>query len=107
MVCFQPSVLLSINRLFRFIASSRNIARGKQTSQSSTTHSGVSNRAIDGNKNPDFHSGKCTHTSQENEAWWSVDLGKPCLVHSLMITNRGDCCGNRLSNFDVTVDDRL
>ena len=84
-----------------------NIVRGKQTNQSSTEYFGVSKRAIDGNKNPYYPSKSCTHTKKETQAWWSVDLGKLCPVHSVMITNRGGCCGDRLSNFDVTVDDRL
>ncbi len=37
----------------------------------------------------------CTHT-QEGQAkpeWWQVDLQKEYLVKEIIITNRGDCCG--------------
>eukprot|EP00112_Aurelia_sp_Birch-Aquarium-sp1_P007636 Seg1833.4 transcript_id=Seg1833.4/GoldUCD/mRNA.D3Y31 product=Fucolectin-1 protein_id=Seg1833.4/GoldUCD/D3Y31 len=89
-------------------ASSTNIARGKATDQSSTNYGGVSGRAVDGNKDVRYTSGaSCTHTDDNNdEPWWSVDLGKPYLVHSVRITNRDDP-SERLSNFDITVDNHL
>ena len=34
-------------------------------------------------------------------AWWEVDLGKSYAIASANVTNREDCCGDRLSNSDV------
>ena len=79
---------------------------GKVTNQSSTSYGGVSSRAVDGNKNVIYSGDSCTHTDYADEPWWSVDLGKPYLVHSVQVTNR-DEESYRLSNFDVTVDNHL
>ena len=39
----------------------------------------------------------CTHTVAENAgAWWVVDIGSTHSIHSVVITNRGDCCGKVL-----------
>ena len=81
---------------------------GKVTNQSSTAYDGISSRAVDGNKNVVYSSGSCTHTGYtDDRPWWSVDLGKPYLVHSVQVTNRADVAPERLSNFDVTVDNHL
>ncbi len=85
----------------------KNLATGKRTSQSSTRYGGESKRAVDRNKLTNYFSSSCTHTASTNKPWWKVDLGQRYLVSNLKITNRGDCCGSRLSNFDVKVDNKL
>ena len=75
-----------------------NLAQGKDTWQSSTSHSGSASRAVDGKKGTDFHSGSCTHTYSQQNAWWRVDLGADYKVGMVKITNRGDCCSDRLRN---------
>jgi len=47
---------------------------GKPTTQSSTSHDGVSERAVDGNTNGNYGAGSCTHTENQANAWWTVDL---------------------------------
>ncbi len=47
---------------------------GKPTTQSSTAHGGVSNRAVDDNTNGNYGAGSCTHTENQANAWWTVDL---------------------------------
>ena len=65
-----------------------------------------SSRAVDGNSQTDFSSDSCTHTTCCNPLpWWRVDFGSTAVVYSIKITNRGDCCGDRLSNFNVRVGD--
>jgi len=65
-----------------------NIALGKSTSQSSTTNSGLSSRAVDGNKNGIYSRGSVTHTDIENNPWWQVDLGRIYELDYLYIYNR-------------------
>jgi hypothetical protein len=36
--------------------------------------------------------------------WWQIDLGEELMVDELIITNRYDCCWDRLSGFEVLVD---
>jgi len=42
--------------------------------------------------------GKCAHSKDEVNPWWAVDLGHELHVHSVLLTNRGDCCGVYLSS---------
>lgn len=82
-----------------------NLALGRTTFQSSTSSNGASSRAVDGNTNTNYHSNSCTHTGNEDHPWWTVDLGSSKDVCSVVLTNRGDCCSNRLVNFDIFVTD--
>lgn len=80
-----------------------NIARGKPAKQSSTTQGGVASRAVDGNIDTIYSKGSCTHTHYDTEPWWRVDLESAREIGGVQIWNRGDCCGSRLSNFEVRV----
>ena len=44
----------------------------------------------------------CSHTRQQANPWWMVDLGGQYYVSYLKVTNRGDCCG-KLGYFDHQV----
>jgi hypothetical protein len=81
----------------------REVARGKKTAQSSMLFSAASARAVDGRTDMIFNQGSCTHTKRDKNPWWRVDLGKSMNVQHLQIWNRGDCCGSRLSNFEVRI----
>ena len=60
--------------------------------------------AVDGNTNTNLFAGSCSHTHCCSVLpWWRVDFGKTAFVYSMKITNRGDCCGDRLSNFNVKI----
>jgi len=82
-----------------------NLALRKKAIQSSTLNwysiLGVANRAVDGNINRNFDAGSCTHTLNTFPAWWAVDLGHETTVGRVRITNRGDCCADRLANFYI------
>ena len=40
---------------------------------------------------------------RQNQPWWRVDLGQDELVTEVYLVNRGDCCGDRLDNFEIRV----
>ena len=71
-----------------------NLAVGKPTAQSSTNNdsnaSGVSGNAVDGNADPDFNNGHCSHTKKKsNPSWWRVDLDANLVpVGEIYIVNR-------------------
>ena len=51
----------------------------------------TADRANDGNHNPNVNAGSCivTHFQDpEPNPWWTVDLGMPMYVHSVIFTNR-------------------
>ena len=106
--CYTHSSIIFIyqSNIGGVITGRGNIARGKNTRQSSTGYGGSSSRAVDGNRNNRYGGKSCTHTHRQRNAWWRVDLGADYKVGMVKITNRGDCCGNRLSNFDIRVGNR-
>lgn len=75
------------------------------TAQSSTYYGGVSERAVDGIDDGDYGNNYCTHTdvAGETNPWWRVDLGRGYVVSDVRIANRADCCGDRLSDFEIRV----
>ena len=44
-----------------------------------------------------------THTAYQFQPWWRADLGVVTTVTAVDVYNRGDCCQDRLSNFDIEV----
>ena len=83
-----------------------NLSYGKETVQSSTGWNGVSSRAVDGNPNGNYSGGNSiTHTQNDQNAWWQVDLGVSSDISNVIINNRTDCCSSRLSNFYVLASD--
>ncbi|UXX79804.1 discoidin domain-containing protein [Reichenbachiella carrageenanivorans] len=83
-----------------------NLALNGTASQSSTDYGGVASRAIDGTTDGAWSEGSVTHTVNEVEPWWEVDLGSEHIIGDIVIYNRTDVpYNNRLSNFTVTVMD--
>ena len=81
---------------------SRNLALRKPAWQSSShpydEYYGLNptaDLAVDGNMSSMYSDRSCTHTLHEDpKPWWTVDLQGEYLVTEVVITNRGDCCGN-------------
>jgi hypothetical protein len=61
--------------------------------------------AVDGNTDGQFFDGSVTATNLEANPWWQVDLGSPVSIGSIVVWNRTDCCGSRLSDYWVFVSD--
>ena len=80
-----------------------NAAKRKPAAQSSTCCGGVPSRGNDGNANPSWGGRSCTATQRQGRPWWRVDLQRVTTVGKVKITNRNDCCWNRLRNVQVRV----
>lgn len=85
-----------------------NLALKRNTSQSSTYNAGgysyPSRLAVDGNNGTTGNYGRCTSTQSSNTlAWWKVTLDKESIIQEIRITNRMDCCSERLSNAKIYV----
>jgi hypothetical protein len=77
-----------------------------QSATQSSTFSGYSegaSSAVDGHTDGNFFDGSVTATNNDTNAWWQVDLGQSQTVGSVVIWNRTDCCGERLSDYWVFV----
>uniref|UniRef100_A0A3Q2ZAN4 Si:ch211-215k15.4 n=1 Tax=Kryptolebias marmoratus TaxID=37003 RepID=A0A3Q2ZAN4_KRYMA len=63
--------------------------------------------AIDGNRDPVFNHGSCTHTQTHVNPWWRVDLLDCYIIDHIIITNRGDCCAERINGAQIHIGNSL
>uniref|UniRef100_H3ADE6 Fucolectin tachylectin-4 pentraxin-1 domain-containing protein n=1 Tax=Latimeria chalumnae TaxID=7897 RepID=H3ADE6_LATCH len=83
-----------------------NVAlKGTATQSSKRDQLGVPEHAINGNKNSGYLS--CTHTGHGTGPWWRVDLQQPYRISAVVITNRGDCCWERLRGAEIYIGNSL
>ncbi|KAK1896169.1 Fucolectin-1 [Dissostichus eleginoides] len=86
----------------------QNVAlRGKATQSDSYVHIGFASNAIDGNRDHKFYSGSCSHTDESSNPWWRVDLLEPYIVTSVIISNRADCCSEKLLGAKIHIGNSL
>uniref|UniRef100_A0A3Q1FEY3 Fucolectin tachylectin-4 pentraxin-1 domain-containing protein n=1 Tax=Acanthochromis polyacanthus TaxID=80966 RepID=A0A3Q1FEY3_9TELE len=84
-----------------------NIARGGKVDQSSVGWSGIPERVVDGNRACIYKQGSCSHTKRELKPWWRLDLLKTFKVKTVTITNRKDCCSDRLNGAEIHIGNSL
>lgn len=96
------NVFLSLAEVQAFV-DKKNVATQGKASQSSVDYNGPAKLAIDGNTNGDYVQAKSTtHTKQENNPWWEVDLSKDSVVNRIVVWNRTDGnTGTRLNMFRI------
>ncbi len=82
-----------------------NWAIGGATSGTAQDFGATLGNANDGNTNGNFGGGSVTHSDGSTNSFWSVDLGANRPVEGIALWNRTDCCGDRLSNYNVQVRD--
>lgn len=63
--------------------------------------------AIDGNHDSHYEHGSCTATDWQINPWWRLDLLDKYVVTSITITNRKDCCPERLNGAEIHIGDSL
>ncbi|XP_069813077.1 uncharacterized protein [Dendropsophus ebraccatus] len=80
-----------------------NIARGGEASQDSIAVDGNAKNAIDGNKDGTYSKGSCTHTSGAQNPWWKLNLKKKYKISTVVLTNRQDCCPERLLGAEIRI----
>uniref|UniRef100_A0A8C1PK85 Fucolectin tachylectin-4 pentraxin-1 domain-containing protein n=1 Tax=Cyprinus carpio TaxID=7962 RepID=A0A8C1PK85_CYPCA len=85
-----------------------NIALNARVAQSSLGHpQGDAEHAVDGNRDSNYAKGSCTHTKTEFNPWWRADLGNVYSISNVSITNRGDCCKERLRGAQIRIGNKL
>uniref|UniRef100_A0A672KHB6 Si:ch73-359m17.2 n=1 Tax=Sinocyclocheilus grahami TaxID=75366 RepID=A0A672KHB6_SINGR len=85
-----------------------NLALNARVVQSSLGHpQGDAEHAVDGNRDADYGKGSCTHTKAEFNPWWRADLGNVYSISKVAITNRGDCCKERLRGAEIRIGNKL
>ncbi|XP_061084764.1 fucolectin-5-like [Conger conger] len=63
--------------------------------------------AIDGNRDSVQRHGSCTHTTNVPNPWWRVDLLQSYTITSVTLTNRADCCSDRITGAQIRIGDSL
>ena len=95
--------ILSLAELQILAAGENAAVRGRAT-QSSTAFSGAPERAIDGNTDGVYTANSVSHTNEENNPWWEVDLGAVTEIDSIVLWNRTDAeLEQRLKDFRLLV----
>lgn len=81
-----------------------NLARNPAAvaTQSSVANDGQAWRAIDGNTDGNWDYSSVTHTNSLANSWWQVSLGAAYDLDHIILYNRSDAAGRRLSNFRVS-----
>uniref|UniRef100_A0A3B4GR68 Fucolectin tachylectin-4 pentraxin-1 domain-containing protein n=1 Tax=Pundamilia nyererei TaxID=303518 RepID=A0A3B4GR68_9CICH len=76
--------------------------------QSSTLSFATASKAIDGRRNSFYSNGFCSHTAEdETNPWWRVDLQRSFTITAVKVTNRGDCCAERLDGAEIRIGNSL
>eukprot|EP00419_Tripos_fusus_P046191 CAMPEP_0172830578 /NCGR_PEP_ID=MMETSP1075-20121228/22360_1 /TAXON_ID=2916 /ORGANISM="Ceratium fusus, Strain PA161109" /LENGTH=1002 /DNA_ID=CAMNT_0013672901 /DNA_START=144 /DNA_END=3149 /DNA_ORIENTATION=+ len=75
--------------------------KDKSVSQCLDRFADTASRAIDGVPETRWNWHSCTETTSTYTPWWQVDLGEEYDVKAVKVTNRGDCCGDRLNGFEI------
>merc|ERR1711982_109849 len=98
------SSMPTLGGITNLIRSETGVREGVVASQICTNHGGKALRAIDGNTDGYWHNGSVMHTCDRSAAWWKVDLGRDnAIITSVSVTNRRDCCQDRLSNTNLEI----
>ncbi|XP_014349311.1 fucolectin-1-like [Latimeria chalumnae] len=84
-----------------------NMARMGTATQSSTYENGIPGRANDGSKNTNYYGLSCSHTMADKRPWWRLDLKVSRAINIVVLTNRLDCCSERLKWVQVRIGDSL
>uniref|UniRef100_A0A3B4G9U0 Fucolectin tachylectin-4 pentraxin-1 domain-containing protein n=1 Tax=Pundamilia nyererei TaxID=303518 RepID=A0A3B4G9U0_9CICH len=87
---------------------SPNLALKGEATQSSTLSFAAASKAIDGRRNSFYTNGFCSHTAEdETDPWWRVDLQHSFTITTVKVTNRGDCCAERLDGAEIRIGNSL
>ncbi|XP_026113674.1 uncharacterized protein LOC113092307 [Carassius auratus] len=84
-----------------------NLATGKNVTQSSTFGSWISEQAIDFNPGFTQPSSACSSTNVQTNPWWRVDLRYIYRISIVVITNRLDCCPERINGAEIRIGNSL
>ncbi|XP_028324519.1 LOW QUALITY PROTEIN: fucolectin-like [Gouania willdenowi] len=84
-----------------------NIALGGKVSQSSQYGGAGPQKAVDGNRANNWRDKSCAHTRKNRDPWWRLDLEQAYSISTVTITNRRDCCPERLNGAEIRVGNSL
>jgi hypothetical protein len=81
----------------------QNVALRKPARSSSALHGGVAAKAVDGHTVGIFKRGSVTHSANEVNPWWEVDLGRSVTIDRILVWNRTCTAHECLANHVIRV----
>ncbi len=84
-----------------------NLATGRTVTQSSTIGTWFVQQAIDFNPGFTKPSSSCSSTTGQTNPWWRVDLHYIYRVSRVVVTNRLDCCPERINGAEIRIGNSL
>ncbi|XP_020359423.1 uncharacterized protein LOC109906205 [Oncorhynchus kisutch] len=83
-----------------------NVALKGVAAQSSLYGIGVASNAIDGTREPEYNKQSCSHTQDDTNPWWRVDLLGVYRVKAINISTM-HCCAERLNGAEIHIGNSL
>uniref|UniRef100_A0A671PF78 Fucolectin tachylectin-4 pentraxin-1 domain-containing protein n=1 Tax=Sinocyclocheilus anshuiensis TaxID=1608454 RepID=A0A671PF78_9TELE len=90
---------------FLFIHFLENLAVAGAATQSSTSENWFAEKAIDRGLQQ-LYTG-CSSTLSQTNPWWRLDLHHIYRVNRVVITNRNDCCAERINGMEIRIGNPL
>uniref|UniRef100_A0A673HFX1 Fucolectin tachylectin-4 pentraxin-1 domain-containing protein n=1 Tax=Sinocyclocheilus rhinocerous TaxID=307959 RepID=A0A673HFX1_9TELE len=84
-----------------------NLATGRNVTQSSNFGAWFAEQAIDFNPGLTKSYSACSSTSAQTNSWWRVDLSSVYRVSRVVVTNRLDCCPERINGAEIRIGNSL
>ncbi|XP_041419572.1 fucolectin [Xenopus laevis] len=90
-----------------------NLALHGRATQSSTYYNynigylALAANSNDGNLDSNYYHGSCSITGNDESPWWRVDLLQSYKISQVVVTNRGDCCGETINGALILIGDSL
>ncbi|XP_077083583.1 uncharacterized protein LOC143736771 [Siphateles boraxobius] len=84
-----------------------NLATGRSVTQSSTISSWFAKQAIDFNLGFTRPESACSSTTSQTNPWWRLDLQQIYRVSRVVVTNRRDCCPERINGAEIRIGNSL
>ncbi|XP_048039126.1 uncharacterized protein LOC125263968 [Megalobrama amblycephala] len=84
-----------------------NLAAGRSVTQSSTLNSWIAEQAIDFNPGFKKTESACSSTISQTNPWWRLDLRHIYSISKVVVTNRLDCCPERIDGAEIRIGNSL
>ncbi|XP_026117572.1 fucolectin-5-like [Carassius auratus] len=84
-----------------------NLALKGTAVQSSTYSTWGASNAIDGIRYAPGLASSCSHTEYDLSPWWRLDLLDSYHIYNVTITNRADCCSERMTGVEIRIGNSL
>ncbi|XP_043117653.1 uncharacterized protein LOC122360882 [Puntigrus tetrazona] len=102
----QKILTLCEVEVYRYLGGNRALD-GATTQSSTSPGNWFSEKAIDGNQGLQQLYTGCSSTLNESNPWWRLDLRHIYRVIEVVITNRKDCCAERINGAEIHIGNSL